>query len=73
MDHRLQTKMVNIVGFMQLGLPNRDENGKPVKIIGLLLDIHDDKLKTMELENLVERYDLINQVLVEAPWDMTDS
>ena len=25
----------------------------------------------MELENLVERYDLINEVLVEAPWDMT--
>lgn len=70
MDHRLQTKDGEYRWFHASGVTHRDENGKPVKIIGLLLDIHDDKLKTMELENLLERYDLINQVLIEAPWDM---
>lgn len=71
MDHRLRHKNGEYRWFHATGVTQRDENGKPVRIIGLLLDIHDEKVKTMELENLVERYDLINQVLVEAPWDMT--
>lgn len=70
MDHRLRAKNGEYRWFHATGVTQRDENGTPLRIIGLLLDIHDDKVKTMELENLVERYDLINEVLVEAPWDM---
>lgn len=71
LDYRLRTKEGEYRWFHASGVTQRDENGKPVRMIGLMLDIHEDKLKTMELENLAERYDLINQVLVEAPWDMT--
>lgn len=71
MDYRLRTKDGEYRWFHASGVTQRDENGKPVKMIGLMVDIHEEKLKTMELENLVERYNLINQVLVEAPWDMT--
>lgn len=71
MDHRLRAKNGEYRWFHATGVTQRDDNGTPLRIIGLLLDIHDDKVKTMELENLVERYDLINEVLVEAPWDMT--
>lgn len=71
MDHRLRNKNGEYRWFHASGVTQRDENGKPLRVIGLLLDIHDEKIKTMELESLVERYDLINEVLVEAPWDMT--
>lgn len=71
MDHRLRAKNGEYRWFHASGVTHRDENGKPLRIIGLLLDIHDEKVKTMELENLVERNKLIDQVLAEAPWDMT--
>lgn len=71
MDHRLRAKNGEYRWFHANGVTQRDENGKPIRIIGLLLDIHEDKIKTMELENLLERYDLINEVLVEAPWDVS--
>lgn len=71
LDYRLRTKDGEYRWFHASGVSLRGENGKPLRMIGLMIDIHEDKLKTIELENLVERYDLINQVLVEAPWDMT--
>lgn len=71
MDHRLRAKNGEYRWFHATGVTQRDENGRPLRIIGLLLDIHEEKIKTMELESLLERYDLINEVLVEAPWDMT--
>lgn len=70
MDHRLRTKDGEYRWFHATGVTERDENGVPLRIIGLLLDIHDEKVKNMELEQLATRYDLINEVLVEAPWDM---
>lgn len=70
MDHRLRAKNGEYRWFHATGVTHRDEHGRPLRIIGLLMDIHDEKVKTMELENLAERYDLINEVLVEAPWDM---
>lgn len=71
MDHRLRAKNGEYRWFNATGVTQRDENGVPLRIIGLLLDIHDEKVKTMELENLAQRYDLITEVLVEAPWEMT--
>ena len=71
MDHRLRAKNGEYRWFHANGVTQRDENGTPLRIIGLLLDIHEDKVKTIEIENLLERYNLINEVLVEAPWDMT--
>lgn len=70
MDHRLRTKNGDYRWFHANGVTERDENGVPLRIIGLLLDIHDEKVKTMELENLAQRYDLVTQVLIEAPWEI---
>ncbi|KAA8787806.1 PAS domain S-box-containing protein [Paenibacillus sp. 4624] len=57
--------------FRCLGRLVRNAAGAPVKLIGVMFDIHEEKTKSDELEALVTRYDLVNRALVEAPWDMT--
>ncbi|WP_342553830.1 PAS domain-containing protein [Paenibacillus sp. FSL R7-0652] len=57
--------------FRCLGRLVRNAAGTPIKLIGVMFDIHDEKSKSDELEALVTRYDLVNRALVEAPWDMT--
>ena len=57
--------------FRCLGRLMRNAAGAPVKLIGVMFDIHEEKTKSDELEALVTRYDLVNRALVEAPWDMT--
>lgn len=49
----------------------RHDNGVPYRIIATVTNIHDEKITQEQLESMVTRYDLINQALVEAPWDMT--
>ncbi|PLR95724.1 methyl-accepting chemotaxis protein [Bacillus sp. T33-2] len=53
------------------GASVRNSDGIPVLVAGALFDINIKKLKEQELKGLVTRHDLINQALVEAPWDMT--
>ena len=53
------------------GVANRDSNGVPYRMTGTIGNIHDHKINAEELNGFVTRYDLINQTLIEAPWDMT--
>lgn len=69
-EYRLQLKTGEYRWFHATGATIRDPQGIPLRLVGALFDIHEKKLKTQELEELADRYDLINQVLVEAPWDM---
>ncbi|WP_338541333.1 methyl-accepting chemotaxis protein [Paenibacillus tundrae] len=57
--------------FRCLGQVVRNSEGVPIKLLGIMFDIHDQKTESDELEALVTRYDLVNRALVEAPWDMT--
>lgn len=68
---RMITKSGAIRWFRCLGQVIRDDAGVPVKLLGIMFDIHEEKSKSDELEALVTRYDLVNRALVEAPWDMT--
>ncbi|MEC0129177.1 methyl-accepting chemotaxis protein [Paenibacillus pabuli] len=68
---RMITKSGEVRWFRCLGQVVRNEDGVPVKLLGIMFDIHDEKSKSDELEALVTRYDLVNRALVEAPWDMT--
>lgn len=56
--------------FHATGTTLRDKNGVPLRVVGALFDIHDKIIETNEMQALVTRYDLVNRVLVEAPWDM---
>lgn len=53
------------------GAAIRDEQGKPVRLIATVMNIHEQKTNEEELNNVVTRYDLINESLVESPWDIT--
>ncbi|WP_342416324.1 PAS domain-containing protein [Paenibacillus sp. FSL R10-2782] len=69
-QYRLKLKHGEYRWFRATGTTIRDEQGMPLRIAGALLDVHDQKIKSDELEALVTRYDLINRVLVEAPYDI---
>lgn len=69
-EYRIQLKTGEYRWFRATGTTTRDENGVPLRIVGALFDIHEETIQRQELEHLMTRYDLINQILVEAPWDM---
>lgn len=71
LEYRLKRKSGDYRWFRATGTTLRDDNGVPIRVVGALFDIHDKKLETEELDALINRYDLINRALVEAPWDMT--
>ena len=52
------------------GFAKRHPNGKPYRMVAVITDIHDDKVNEEALDAYITRYDLIMQVLEEAPWDM---
>lgn len=54
-----------------VGIAERHASGVPYRMIGTMTDIHNSKMNEEQLQSVVTRYDLINQALVEAPWDMT--
>ncbi|NHN31511.1 methyl-accepting chemotaxis protein [Paenibacillus agricola] len=71
LEYRLLLKSGEYRWFQASGTTIRDKSGIPLRVAGVLFDIHDNKTRAQELEALVTRYDLINRALVEAPWDMT--
>jgi PAS domain-containing protein len=52
------------------GKATRDENGFPVSMIASIRDIDEQERNMEQLNAYIERFDLIMQVLEEAPWDM---
>ena len=70
-EYRLILKSGECRWFRATGTTTRDSKGMPLRVVGALFDIHKEKLDNQRLEALVTRYDLINQALEEAPWDMT--
>lgn len=69
--YRLKTKSGEYRWFKANGSTIRDEKGTPIRVVGALFDIHEEKLRQEEMEFLMNRFNLIMQVLTEAPWDMT--
>jgi len=70
-EYRIRRKDGEIRWHRATGTTLRDDRGVPLRIVGINIDIHEKKLKEQEMNNLVERYDLIDEALVEAPWDFT--
>ncbi|WP_457812785.1 methyl-accepting chemotaxis protein [Lysinibacillus fusiformis] len=52
------------------GTITRPCSDEKLHIVGTVMDIHEDKVNAEEIKGYVTRYDLINEALVEAPWDM---
>lgn len=70
-EYRLLTKAGEYRWYRATGTTTRNNNGVPLRIVGVLIDVHDKKLEAEKLDALLTRYDLINKALEEAPWDMT--
>ena len=70
-EYQLQMKTGEYRWFRATGTTIRDKDGEPIRVAGALFDIHDKKLKEQEHQFLLERFELINYALTEAPWDMT--
>ncbi|WP_341323719.1 PAS domain-containing protein [Solibacillus sp. FSL H8-0523] len=49
----------------------RHDNGAPYRLVVAIMNTDEEILKSERLNSLVTRYDLINEAIVEAPWDMT--
>lgn len=69
-EYRLQLKNGTYRWYRATGTTIRDHSGVPLRVAGALFDVHERRIKDEELQALVNRYDLINKALVEAPWDM---
>lgn len=69
-EYRLQLKSGEYHWFKATGTTMRNERGVPLRVVGALFDIHERKMEEQSMKALVERYDLINRALEEAPWDM---
>lgn len=49
----------------------KTNNHAPQRVLLTTVKIHEQKTNEEDLQNYVTRYNLINEALVEAPWDMT--
>ena len=70
-QYRLAMKSGDYRWFRATGTTIRDARGVPLRVAGALFDIHDKKIKDLEMESLLTRFDLISHSLEEGPWDMT--
>ncbi len=70
-QYQLQMKSGEYRWFRATGTTVRDARGVPLRVAGALFDIHDKKIKDLEMQSLVTRFDLISHALEEGPWDMT--
>ncbi|MER2106233.1 MAG: PAS domain-containing protein [Solibacillus sp.] len=71
MDHLMLFKDGQYRWVHTFGTAKRHSNGVPYRMIATITNIHDQKMNEEKLQDVVTRYDLINEALVEAPWDMT--
>nr|WP_046173471.1 PAS domain-containing methyl-accepting chemotaxis protein [Domibacillus indicus] len=69
--YRLLLKNGEYRWFRATGATVRDKNGMPLRVVGALVDIHEEKVKAKEKEALAARFALINEVMAEAPWEIT--
>jgi len=52
------------------GYAKRHDDGTPYYMIAVITDIHEEEMSRRELDAYITRYELIMNVLEEAPWDM---
>lgn len=69
--HLMQWKDGQYHWMRTCAIAHFNKQGKLEKVVAALIDHHEIKLKEDNLDSYITRYDLIEQTLVEAPWDMT--
>ncbi len=70
-QYRLRLKTGEYRWFRATAETERDTKGTPLHVTGAIMDVNERYLRDQQLEQMVVRYDLVSEALVEAPWDMT--
>lgn len=70
MVHEMKFKDGSYRWVRTYGYSKRRPDGTPYRMLAVITDIHEELTNKKELEALINRYDLIMDVLEEAPWDM---
>ena len=69
-EYRLMTKQGEYRWYKAAGSTLRKPDGTPIMVAGALTDIHVRKMMEQQFLALMERYEMINRAMSEAPWDM---
>ncbi|WP_322907273.1 PAS domain-containing protein [Paenibacillus sp. SGZ-1009] len=69
--YRIMTPSGDIRWMRGTGKAIRDEKGVPLRMAGAIFDITARKQQDEQMTNLIERYNLIDEVMVEGPWEIT--
>ncbi len=69
-NYRFKLKDNSYRWFRAAGRTIRDEDGRPTEFLGVFIDIDDRVKKDIELENTINRYELIDSILTEGSWNM---
>lgn len=70
MVHLMKFKTGEYRWVRTYGYAKRREDGIPYRMLAVITDVHEKKTSQKELQAYTTRYDLIMDVLEEAPWDM---
>jgi PAS domain S-box-containing protein len=70
-QYRLRLKTGEYRWFRATAETERDTKGTPLHVTGALMDVNERSIRDQQLEQMVVRYDLVSEALVEAPWDIT--
>ena len=71
LDHLMRFKDGELRWVHTFGTAKRHPDGTAYRMIATITNIHEQRMNEENLMGYVTRYDLINEALVEAPWDMT--
>ncbi len=69
-NYRLMLKDGSYRWFRAAGHTIRNEQGKPIEVLGVFIDIDDKIKKDTELDYTIQRYELIDSILTEGSWNM---
>lgn len=70
MQHLMRVKSGAYHLVRTYGYAMRKSDGTPYRMIAIITDIHEEEENRTNLKEYVSRYELITEVLEEAPWDM---
>ena len=70
MKHLMKFKDGNYRWVRTYGNAMRRPDGTPYRMIAVITDINDEEMSRRELDAYITRYELIMNVLDEAPWDL---
>ena len=69
-EYRVKCRNGEYRWFRARGETQRDEQGGPVRVVGTLSDIQDEKLREDELDRTLTRFELASDMLTDGLWDM---